>query len=62
VASGALSTMRYVGGVVGSGLVTMLAGGGLTRDARLFVFPAVLLISAAAALVLPGRRSPTMHP
>lgn len=62
VASGALSTMRYAGGVVGSGLVTMLAGGGLTRDARLFVFPAVLLVSAAAALALPGRRSPTMHP
>ena len=57
VASGALSTMRYVGGVIGSGLVTMLAGGGLVRDARLFVFPAVLLASAAAALVLPGRRS-----
>ncbi|HVE69775.1 MAG TPA: MFS transporter [Thermoanaerobaculia bacterium] len=56
VASGALSTMRYVGGVIGSGLVTMLAGGGLVRDARLFIFPAVLLVSAAAALVLPGRR------
>jgi len=57
VASGALSTMRYLGGVVGSGLVTVLAGGGLTRDARLYVFPAVLLVSAAAALVLPGQRS-----
>ena len=60
VASGALSTMRYLGGVIGSGLVTVLAGGGLTRDARLYVFPAVLLASAAAALVLPGRR-PTMN-
>ena len=57
VASGALSTMRYLGGVIGSGLVAVLAGGGLTRDARLFVFPAVLLVSAAAALVLPGRRT-----
>ena len=57
VASGALSTMRYLGGVIGSGLVTVLAGGGLTRDARLFVFPAVLLVSGIAALVLPGRRS-----
>ena len=60
VASGALSTMRYVGGVIGSGLVTLLAGGGLARDARLFVFPAVLLVSAFAALVLPGRRGPTI--
>ncbi len=60
VASGALSTMRYVGGVIGSGLVTMLAGGGLARDARLFVFPAVLLMSAFSALVLPGRRGPTI--
>ncbi|HEX8409473.1 MAG TPA: MFS transporter [Thermoanaerobaculia bacterium] len=56
VASGALSTMRYVGGVVGSGLVALLAGGGVTRDARLLVFPIVLLISAVAALALPGRR------
>jgi MFS family permease len=54
--AGALSTMRYIGGVIGSGLVTMLAGGGLVRDSRLFVFPAVLLASAVAALVLPGRR------
>lgn len=56
VASGALSTMRYVGGVVGSGLVALLAGGGVTRDARLLVFPIVLLISAVAAVALPGRR------
>jgi EmrB/QacA subfamily drug resistance transporter len=60
VASAAMSTMRYVGGVVGSGLVTMLAAGGLTRDARLIVFPAVLILSGVAALVLPGRRGPTM--
>lgn len=55
VASGALSTLRYVGGVVGSGLVALLAGGGLSHDARLIVFPAVLLASAAVALLLPGR-------
>jgi MFS family permease len=61
VASGALSTMRYLGGVIGSGLVTVLAGGRGTGDARLYVFPAVLLLSAAAALVLPGRR-PAMEP
>ena len=57
VASGALSTMRYVGGVIGSGLVALIVAGGLTRDARLMVFPAVLLISAFAALALPGRRT-----
>jgi EmrB/QacA subfamily drug resistance transporter len=55
VASGALSTLRYVGGVIGSGLVALLAGGGLAHDARLMVFPAVLLASAAVALLLPGR-------
>jgi len=63
VASGALSTMRYAGGVVGSGLVALLAGGGLTRDTRLLVFPIVLLISGAAALALPGRRPASFpHP
>ncbi len=55
VASGALSTMRYVGGVIGSGLVALLAGGGLANDVRLMVFPAVLLVSATVALALPGR-------
>lgn len=56
VASGALSTLRYIGGVIGSGLVALLAGGGLAHDTRLMVFPAVLLASAIAALWLPGRR------
>jgi EmrB/QacA subfamily drug resistance transporter len=55
VASGALSTMRYVGGVVGSGLVALLVAGGLTHDVRLIVFPAVLFASAVVALFLPGR-------
>ena len=57
VASGALSTMRYLGGVIGSGLTALIAAGGLARDARLLVFPAVLLLSAVVALALPGRRS-----
>jgi EmrB/QacA subfamily drug resistance transporter len=55
VASGALSTMRYVGGVVGSGLVALLVSGGVERDARLIVFPAVLFASAIVALFLPGK-------
>jgi EmrB/QacA subfamily drug resistance transporter len=57
VASGALSTMRYVGGVIGSGLVALLVSGGLARDARLLVFPAVLLLSAVVAVALPGKRA-----
>lgn len=57
VASGALSTMRYVGGVVGSGLVALLVAGGLTHDVRLIVFPAVLFASAVVALFLPGRNA-----
>jgi EmrB/QacA subfamily drug resistance transporter len=55
VASGALSTLRYVGGVVGSGLVALIAGGAVANDARLIVFPAVLLLSGIVALALPGR-------
>ncbi|HYE90942.1 MAG TPA: MFS transporter, partial [Terriglobales bacterium] len=50
VASGALSTMRYVGGVLGSGLVALLAAS--PNDPRLWVFPAVLFASALAALWL----------
>ena len=53
-AAGALSTMRYLGGVVGSGLVALLADAGFVDDRRLLIFPVVLLISAAAALWLPG--------
>jgi MFS family permease len=52
VASGALGTMRYVGGVIGSGLVAMLAGRALRSDPHLLVFPAVCLASAVAALFL----------
>ena len=54
VASGALSTMRYLGGVIASGLVALLTAGGMARDERLMVFPAVLLLSAIVALALPG--------
>ncbi|HEY5882773.1 MAG TPA: MFS transporter, partial [Nakamurella sp.] len=53
-AAGALSTMRYLGGVVGSGLVALLADAGFRDDPRLLIFPAVLLVSAAAGLWLPG--------
>jgi MFS family permease len=55
VASGALSTMRYLGGVIASGLVALIAAGGVSRDARLMVFPAVLFASAIVAMALPGR-------
>lgn len=50
IASGALSTMRYLGGVIGSGLVALLAAS--PHDPRLWVFPAVLFASALAALSL----------
>jgi EmrB/QacA subfamily drug resistance transporter len=57
VASGALGVMRYVGGVIGSGLVALLAGTAATRsDPRLLVFPAVCVLSAIAALFLQARR------
>jgi MFS family permease len=49
-ASGALSTMRYLGGVLGSGLVAVLAAS--PHDPRLWVFPAVLFASGIAALSL----------
>ncbi len=55
VASGALSTMRYLGGVIASGLVALIAAGGVARDARLLVFPAVLFLSALVAFALPGQ-------
>lgn len=54
IAAGALSTMRYLGGVVGSGLVVLLAETGFLDDPRMLIFPAALLISAVAALWLPG--------
>ena len=57
VASGALSTMRYLGGVIGSGLVALIAGAGLARDGRMMIFPAVLFLSALVALALPGGRA-----
>jgi MFS family permease len=57
VASGALSTMRYLGGVIASGLVALIVADGMPRDARLMVFPAVLFASAIVALALPGRGS-----
>lgn len=50
VASGALSTMRYVGGVIGSGIVALLAAS--PNDPRLWVFPAVLFASAIVATAL----------
>ena len=53
-AAGAMSTMRYLGGVVGSGLVALLAGGGFVDRSWLLIFPVVLLISAGAATWLPG--------
>lgn len=58
VASGALSTMRYLGGVIGGGLVALIAGAGMLQDRRMFIFPSVLLLSAIVSIALPGRRPP----
>ena len=55
VAAGALSTMRYLGGVIGSGLVALLADGGIVDDPALVIFPIVLLAAAVVALWLPRR-------
>ncbi len=57
VASGALSTMRYVGGVIGSGLVAVLATS--PNDPRLWVFPAVMFASAIVAVFLGTRAQST---
>jgi EmrB/QacA subfamily drug resistance transporter len=52
VASGVLSTMRYAGGVIGSGIVGLLVVNNTPGDPRLLVFPAVLLAAAVVALAL----------
>jgi EmrB/QacA subfamily drug resistance transporter len=52
VASGVLSTMRYAGGVIGSGIVGLLVVNNTPGDPRLLVFPAVLLAAAIVALAL----------
>jgi EmrB/QacA subfamily drug resistance transporter len=60
VASGALSTMRYLGGVIAGGLVALITAQGVSRDPRLMVFPSVLFVSAIVALALPGRSGPEL--
>jgi EmrB/QacA subfamily drug resistance transporter len=55
VAAGALSTMRYLGGVIGSGLEALLADGRIVDDPALVILPVVLLAAAVAALWLPRR-------
>ena len=48
-------TMRYLGGVIGSGLVALLADGRIVDDPALVILPVVLLAAAVAALWLPRR-------
>lgn len=53
-AAGALSTMRYIGGVLGSGLVAVIVSGGRALD-LVWLFPAAMLVSAVVSLLLPPR-------
>jgi MFS family permease len=53
VAAGALSTMRYIGGVLGSGVVGVIIVSSADTP-LLWIFPAALLASACLALLLPA--------
>jgi MFS family permease len=53
VAAGALSTMRYIGGVLGSGVVGVIIVSSADTP-LLWIFPAALLASAFLALLLPA--------
>jgi MFS family permease len=61
MAGGAVSTARYIGGVIGiSALGYLLAGEGAGFDAHssaTFVYGAALVVAAVSALALPGRRA-----
>lgn len=63
MAAGAMSTMRYLGGVAGIAVLGgVLAKGGAAATleqhrAAMAVFAAALAVSALAALALPGRDS-----
>ncbi len=55
MASGAMSTMRYLGGVAGSAIIAaLLAESGWRSQWFAWIFPPVLLISAFVALLLPA--------
>lgn len=67
MAGGAVSTARYIGGVIGiSALGYLLAGeeaGFRAHSAATVVYGAALVIAALSALALPGRRDgPTLTP
>lgn len=56
MASGAMSTMRYLGGVAGSAIIAaLLAQSGWRSQWFAWIFPPVLLLSALVALLLPAR-------
>jgi|GEM_PF-745009 len=57
-AAGALSTMRYIGGVFGSAVVGLVVSSVALRP-LVWVFPIALLASAAFALLLPARAPAT---
>lgn len=57
VASGMISTLRYLGGVLGTALVGVIAARSSGTHPAIWLFPVALLLSGAAALFLQGRDS-----
>jgi EmrB/QacA subfamily drug resistance transporter len=55
LASGVLSTIRYVGGIIGSAIIALIATRGADGTPLLLIFPFAILVSAFLALLLPGR-------
>ena len=64
-AAGTYSTLRYVGGIIGTTVLTGVVGsGGLTDPARLHVLTAVITIAAAGTVLMSMKlhRWPPGHP
>jgi MFS family permease len=70
MASGALSTLRYLGGVVGIGVLGVVLGGGTegtvagaaAHQTALRLFAVALLLALLPAALLPGRRTSGEEP
>lgn len=56
-AAGALSTMRYLGGVSGSAVVALIVASTGGASMLMWLFPAALLLSAIVSLLLPQHHS-----
>jgi MFS family permease len=60
IAAGMISTMRYVGGVLGTATVGLIAARNGASHPLLWLFPIALILSALAALFLGSRRGGAM--